>query len=154
ARRGGDPAAVDRSRGAGGDGDAWEASRRPALCRARDARPVSQPVPERDLMLRTIFVALLALFLGSYALKGAFEALLFYLWIAYFRPESWVWNGDWLRILNLSFVSGLYLFMRSLRSDAKFRFDLQSALLVVFFFLSLGSTLQSKYLTYAWPFWV
>jgi probable O-glycosylation ligase (exosortase A-associated) len=105
-------------------------------------------------MLRTIFVAILALVLGTYAVKGAFEALLFYLWIAYFRPESWVWNGDWLRVLNLSFVAGLYLLVRSLRSDAKPRFTLQSALLGLFFVLSLASTLESKYTAYAWPFWV
>jgi probable O-glycosylation ligase (exosortase A-associated) len=104
-------------------------------------------------MLRTIFVALLALVLGSYAAKGAFEALLFYLWIAYFRPESWVWNGEWLRALNLSLVSGVYLLVRSIRSDAKVRFDARAALLALFL-LSLSSTLASKHFSHAWPYWV
>ena len=28
---------------------------------------------------------------GVNALRGPVEALLFYLWIAYFRPEQWLW---------------------------------------------------------------
>ena len=43
-------------------------------------------------MLRTIFVLGIAAIGFRYAMKSAFYSLLFYLWIAYFRPENWVWD--------------------------------------------------------------
>jgi putative inorganic carbon (HCO3(-)) transporter len=105
-------------------------------------------------MLRTIFVAAIVLFGAQYALRDAFGALLLYLWIAYFRPETWLWYADWLTALNLSFLFGVYLLARAPRSDAKFRLDLRSSLLMMFLGLSLLSTLTSDYIAYAWPWWV
>ena len=81
---------------------------------------------------------------AKYALKGAFGALLLYLWVAYFRPEAWVWNADWLNALNLSFVCGVYLVIRSASWDVKFRFDLRSVLLLVFLGLSFLSMATSS----------
>ena len=44
---------------------------------------------------------------AAYSAFGAFYALLFYLWNAYFRPEVWAWNST-IAALNLSFVIGTY----------------------------------------------
>jgi probable O-glycosylation ligase (exosortase A-associated) len=48
------------------------------------------------------------LFGAQQSLKGPFYGLLFYLAMAYFRPETWVWS-DRLQSLNLSFVIGVYV---------------------------------------------
>ncbi len=105
-------------------------------------------------MLRTIFVAVIILAGAKYAIQGAFGALLMYLWIAYFRPETWLWDASWLNSLNLSFVFGVFLLVRSPGSDAKFRMDLRSALLFAFLGISLLSMLTSDYIAYSWPYWV
>src|SRR5215510_742064 len=57
-------------------------------------------------MLRAIFVILAILIGIRYSLKGPFYALLFYLWIAYFRPEYWLW-WDFFSQLNLSLIVGI-----------------------------------------------
>mgnify|MGYP001792003187 CR=1 FL=1 len=57
-------------------------------------------------MLRNLLIAAIFLLGFVQSLRGPYYALLFYLWIAYFRPESWVWS-DWVASLNLSFFVGL-----------------------------------------------
>ena len=42
-------------------------------------------------MLRSIFVIGIIVFGLSQALRSPFYGLLFYLWLAYFRPELWLW---------------------------------------------------------------
>ncbi len=89
-----------------------------------------------------------------YALQGPFYALLFYLGNAYFRPEDWVW-GDFVRSLRLSLVIGVYVLITTLFSSQKrWVWDSRVALLVVFFALSLVSTIVSDYSEYAWPYLV
>lgn len=105
-------------------------------------------------MLRTIFVLGLVAFGAKYAIQGAFGALLLYLWIAYFRPDAWVWQVEFIRTLNLSLVAGVFLVIRSLFSPDRFRFDLRSLLLLVFLTLSLLSTWVSTQSAYAWEFWI
>ena len=59
-------------------------------------------------MLRTLFV-IGALTVGwTFALQSALYAACLYLWIAYFRPESWAWS-DIFTALNLSYFAGAYL---------------------------------------------
>ena len=41
-------------------------------------------------MLRLIFVTCIVMVGIFFAVQGAFYALLFYLWNAYFRPAEWV----------------------------------------------------------------
>jgi probable O-glycosylation ligase (exosortase A-associated) len=105
-------------------------------------------------MLRTIFVASIVLFGAQYALRDAFGALLLYLWVAYFRPEAWLWYANWLNALSLSFFCGVYLLIRAPGSDAKFRVDVRSGLLFLFLGLSMVSMLSSKYVSYSWPYWL
>ena len=70
-------------------------------------------------MLRTIvvFVALIAGW--GFALQSALYAACLYLWIAYFRPESWAWS-DLFSQLNLSYIAGAYLVLRVVLSGAAF----------------------------------
>jgi putative inorganic carbon (HCO3(-)) transporter len=82
-------------------------------------------------MLRTIFVLALALLGASYALSGSFYILLVYLWIAYFRPESWVWH-PFVQSLNLSLLTGIGLIGSVVISREVLRLNLRSLLLIVF----------------------
>ena len=106
-------------------------------------------------MLRLIFVSLIIAFGTRYALKGAFGALLLYLWIAYFRPHLWAHSSAIIGALDLSLFAGVYLLVRSIASNGdRFRFDFRTLLLLIFIGLSFVSTLLSTQSTYAWPFLV
>jgi len=93
-------------------------------------------------MLRTIFSLALIVFGIGHAIRGPFYALLFYLWIAYFRPDSFVWEG-FIRHLPLSFWAGAWLLFTSVVTGKAFRIDLRLSLLVVFVLHALASSLAS-----------
>jgi putative inorganic carbon (HCO3(-)) transporter len=103
-------------------------------------------------MLRTIFVLLLVAIGIYWAMQGAFYALLFYMWNAYFRPESWVWSSL-IGQLNLSFYIGVYLVAITLLSFQQLVFNGRVALLALFFVQTLLSTLLSEYPTVSWFYW-
>src|SRR5579864_9318443 len=103
-------------------------------------------------MLRTIFVIGLMLVGLRYAIKGAFYVLLCYLWIAYFRPEQWLWY-DFTASVNLSFVVGVAVVATTILSGQKWRLPLGGALLLAFLVQSLLSTLLSPVFDRAWTFW-
>ena len=79
-------------------------------------------------MLRLVFVVCLLVVGGVMALGSPLNALLLYLWIAYFRPEYWV-HTRYLVTLDLSYYSGLLLVARTLLSGIRLRIDLRSLLL-------------------------
>jgi putative inorganic carbon (HCO3(-)) transporter len=99
-------------------------------------------------MLRATFVSLLLAFGFAAAFTGPLQALLFYLWIAYFRPEQWVWT-DFFRTLNLSYFAGLLLIGRTLFAGPAYRFDLRAALLAAMLAQSVVSSLLSPHFNYA-----
>ncbi len=105
-------------------------------------------------MLRNIFVALIILIGLAYSLKGPFYAVLLYLWIAYFRPEAWLWT-DWITAVNLSFVVGILALGLTVLffSQAKWRFNLSVGLLGLFFLQSLISTWTSVAPVWSWNWW-
>lgn len=103
-------------------------------------------------MLRTIFVVVVLTIGWGFALQTPLYALALYLWIAYFRPESWAWS-DVFTHLNLSYVAGAYLVFRTLLSGAAFRWTARSVLLIVFLALSLLSSAVSPYATYSLSEW-
>ena len=105
-------------------------------------------------MLRNIFVALIILIGLVYSLKGPFYAVLLYLWIAYFRPEAWLWT-DWITAVNLSFVVGILALGLTVLffSQAKWRFNLSVGLLGLFFLQSLISTWTSVAPVWSWNWW-
>jgi putative inorganic carbon (HCO3(-)) transporter len=90
-------------------------------------------------VLRTLFVFGVLIVGWGYALQSALYAACLYLWIAYFRPESWAWS-DIFASLNLSYFAGAFLILRTITSGTKIRLDWRSSLLVVFLLLSLLSS--------------
>jgi probable O-glycosylation ligase (exosortase A-associated) len=102
-------------------------------------------------MLRTLFVLGIAGFGSIQALRGPFWALLLYLWVAYFRPEQWVWGGV-AASLNLSFIVGVFLVISSIVRGTRFTLDLRAILLFAFLGQSLISTTLSPHADYCWPF--
>lgn len=105
-------------------------------------------------MLRLILVLTLAAIGVFQSMRSPFYALLFYLWIAYFRPESWVWNGAFVASLSLSFFAGLVLLARTLLSSEKISFGFGPLLMLSFLAHSLLSTIVSPTFDYAWNYWV
>lgn len=102
-------------------------------------------------MLRSLIV-FAALTIGSaFAFRSALYAAAFYLWIAYFRPESWAWSGAFLT-MNLSYIAGVFLVIRTLVSGSM-RLTWRSALLLLFLTLTFVSTYASLHSDYSWPHW-
>lgn len=90
-------------------------------------------------MIRTIIVTAGFLIGWGFALRSALFAACFYLWIAYFRPESWAWSGVFAS-LPLSFMAGVFLIFRSIFSPARFYIDRRNGLLFLFLAFSLLSS--------------
>lgn len=103
-------------------------------------------------MLRSIFVIGLMLIGLRYAFKGAFYVLLCYLWIAYFRPDQWLWF-DFTSKLDLSFVVGIAALICAVFSRERWRFGFGSGLLLLFLAQGLLSVTHSSAFDTAWPFW-
>jgi len=98
--------------------------------------------------MRTIFVMALMMFGAYYAILSAFGGILLYLWVAYFRPESWVWNVALVRSLNLSLLAGAYVVLRApMAAQANYRMNLRTILLFSVIFLATLSTLTSSHAT-------
>jgi probable O-glycosylation ligase (exosortase A-associated) len=104
-------------------------------------------------MLRTIFVLIVVAVGALNSLRGPFYALLFYLWIAYFRPETWVWGGVF-RHINLSFYVGIFILILFLLRGERLRINRRTVFLGLIWIHSLGSTLMSDHLSYCWPYWI
>lgn len=118
-----------------------------------DARTLGAPLAGGGLtVLRTVFV-IIALTVGwTFALQSALYAACLYLWIAYFRPESWAWS-DIFATLNLSYFAGAYLVVRTIASAPKVRFDLRSSLLVIFLLHALLSAWLGLNAGYSFGYW-
>ena len=102
-------------------------------------------------MLRTILVTCLFFAGWAYAVQSALYAACLYLWIAYFRPESWVW-GPLVASLNMSFLAGVFLLARTFVSGVKVEFTLGNSLLIVFLVHSVISTAFGIDPRYSYPF--
>ena len=103
-------------------------------------------------MLRNIFVIIILLAGLIQARRGPFFVLLLYMWIAYFRPEDWVW-GDFIRSLNLSWIMGAFLVAATILSGAKPRINTSVCLILAFLLHGLLSTLITPYFDWAWRYW-
>lgn len=103
-------------------------------------------------MIRTLLVVI-ALGVGwSFALQSTLYAVCLYLWIAYFRPESWAWS-DIFSSLNLSYFAGAYLVLRTVLSGTKFVIDWRTGLLFLFLIHSLVSTSFGLHPAYSFEYW-
>jgi probable O-glycosylation ligase (exosortase A-associated) len=103
-------------------------------------------------MLRTLFVVGIILVGTAYSWRSPFYALLFYLWVAYFRPEYWLWT-DFVSTINLSLIVGVFVVLSTLISGQKFRVGAGVSLMFLFLGQSLLSTFQSPNFEYAFPYW-
>src|SRR5258706_8501659 len=102
-------------------------------------------------MLRAIFVVVIVLYGLWMSFRGPFYALLFYLWIAYFRPEHWLWS-DWFSQLNLSLIIGIVVLVSTLLSQRRLRFGLGPCLMLLLAGQSLFSTFFSPAFAFSWPY--
>lgn len=103
-------------------------------------------------MLRTVFVSIALMIGWGFALQSTIYALGLYLWIAYFRPESWAWS-DMFATLNLSYFAGAYLLLRTVLSGTPLRLTIRSSLLFVYLGWALLSTSQGLHYDYSMPYW-
>lgn len=103
-------------------------------------------------MLRLLFAGGLLLFGFIQAFRGPFYALLLYLGIAYFRPETWIWSGE-LRSLNISFLAGLMAVTWTFFSVDRFRFTLPMWLIAAFCFHGLVATVLSPTPAWCYLWW-
>ncbi len=103
-------------------------------------------------MLRFILVSVLIV-IGAYAsLQGPFFALLFYLWNAYFRPESWEWTHTIVR-LNLSFLIAAYLVVAVIVWRIRPRMNGKILTLLGFLTFSGVSMVWSQDVAVSWTAW-
>jgi probable O-glycosylation ligase (exosortase A-associated) len=103
-------------------------------------------------VIRSIIVVVACLFGWSFALQSALYSAAFYLWIAYFRPESWAWS-DIFSTLNLSYFAGAFLIIRTMVSGVAFRFDWRNGLLFAFLAHSLLSSAFGLYPDHSFSYW-
>jgi probable O-glycosylation ligase (exosortase A-associated) len=102
--------------------------------------------------MRTIFVLLITAGFLRYAFKGPFYVLLFYLWLAYFRPEQWVWTG-FVSSLNLQLFVGGWLVLFTIISSQRQRIGVGNMLLFLLMFQGMLSAWMSPSPTRAWGYW-
>lgn len=103
-------------------------------------------------MLRTLFVVVIILYGLLQSFRSPFYALLFYLWIAYFRPEFWLWS-DWVSQLNLSLIVGVIVLVSTVLSGRRLRFGVGPFLMLLLLIQSLVSTLVSPAFNFSWVYW-
>src|SRR5687768_193709 len=103
-------------------------------------------------MLRSIFIFGVLAIGSVFAFRSALYAAALYLWIAYFRPESWAWTSLFAS-LNLSYYAGIFLVARALLSGVSLRPTWRSTLLLLFLALTLLSTYIGLYPEHSWPYW-
>jgi probable O-glycosylation ligase (exosortase A-associated) len=103
-------------------------------------------------MLRSIFIFGVLAIGSVFAFRSALYAAALYLWIAYFRPESWAWTSLFAS-LNLSYYAGVFLVIRALLAGVSWRATWRSALLLLFLVLTLVSTFAGVYPDHSWIYW-
>jgi probable O-glycosylation ligase (exosortase A-associated) len=102
-------------------------------------------------VIRTILVTAGFLIGWFFAFQRPLYAACLYLWIAYFRPESWAWSGVFAS-LPLSFLAGVFLLVRTLFSTVRFRLDFRNGLLFLFLAHSLISTVLAPHVDYSFGY--
>jgi probable O-glycosylation ligase (exosortase A-associated) len=103
--------------------------------------------------MRVIFVYTIIAFGALYSLKGPFQALLFYLWIAYFRPDYWIGYTQLIWQLNLSFIVMMVLLGSTIVTGQRLRFGIGPILMGLFLADSYLSVQLSTEPEYGWVFW-
>jgi probable O-glycosylation ligase (exosortase A-associated) len=106
-------------------------------------------------MLRTLFVIIIILVLARYALKSTFGALLFYLWLAYFRPEQWMHDPTIIFTLRLHLTVGVFLILRGFPKLFEVKLDLRMLVFLMFLGLSgVSAWVTDAPAFLAWDRWI
>jgi putative inorganic carbon (hco3(-)) transporter len=95
-------------------------------------------------MLRLTFIGIIVLVGTFYAVISPFYALLFYLWNAYFRPDDWIWWVD-VSSWHISLIVGVFVLFRTLISAPTPRFNLGTALVLLFLVQVVIGTISSEH---------
>ena len=98
-------------------------------------------------MLRLIFVLAIVAAGVVFSVFGPFNALLFYLWNAYFRPDEWTY-GPLIGSLRLSLIIGGYLVIRTVASMPRLQLNLRTGLILLFLCQSIVGVFTSEH-----PIW-
>jgi probable O-glycosylation ligase (exosortase A-associated) len=99
-----------------------------------------------------VFASSMLVFGAVNALRGPFYGLLFYLGVAYFRPELWVW-GDQLQSLNLSLIVGVYVIAATVLFGERLSFGLPVWLIAIFCLHGLLATVMSPHYNWSIIWW-
>jgi probable O-glycosylation ligase (exosortase A-associated) len=103
-------------------------------------------------MLRDLLVVTIILVGFASIWRGPFYGVLFYLWLAYFRPEQWLWN-DWVTAGHFSLIVGTIVLVQTLLSSTKLRPNWTTLLLVLFLAQSFVATTFSSDWDWSWSWW-
>jgi probable O-glycosylation ligase (exosortase A-associated) len=103
-------------------------------------------------MLRILFVTVLLAIGARYSLKAPFYTLLFYLFLAYFRPETWIWS-DILASANVSYIVGVWVVLYAFISRPNLNVGFWPLVMVAFLIQALISALLSEVSGPAMVFW-
>jgi|GEM_PF-2253226 len=95
-------------------------------------------------IFRILFISSIILVGLVASFQGALNALLFYLWVAYFRPDVWIENRLLLSIRFSIFV-GILLLIITFIKGVKLKFTPFAALLTLVTIHSLTTSLLSEY---------
>jgi len=100
-------------------------------------------------MWRIVFCMLIIAAGVYFSAQGAFYALLFYLWNAYFRPDYWTFGG-FIMSLHLSLIVGIYLVIRTIAMVPNPQINFRTILIWLFFAQTLVGCFTSEYPLTSW----
>jgi probable O-glycosylation ligase (exosortase A-associated) len=104
-------------------------------------------------MLRTIFVTILLAAGIVNSFRGAFQVLLLYMWISYFRPEQWLWF-DFITPARLPLIIGSVLVLASIARIRNFRATGLTMVMLLFGLQSIFSLLVSDHFDWSLEYWL
>lgn len=102
--------------------------------------------------MRNIFVLLILLVGGTASLAKPLYAAMFYIWLAYFRPESWLYE-DWVSGLNLSYIAGIWILIYAPFVNERLRLNRGIFALALLLLHTWLSVLLSDHNTYCSIWW-
>lgn len=102
-------------------------------------------------MWRLVFVLILIAVGVLYSAQGAFYALLFYLWNAYFRPDYWTF-GTFILSMHLSLIIGIYLVIRTIAMVPSPKINARTILIWLFFVQAVVGCFTSEAPQTSWIF--
>jgi probable O-glycosylation ligase (exosortase A-associated) len=103
--------------------------------------------------MKVVFVYTLIAIGALNSLRGPFYALLFYIWIAYFRPDWQIGYTQLIWRLNLSFIVAMFMIGAIVITRQRLRFGIGPLLIGLFLADSYLTVLTSSNQLYSWVYW-